>query len=87
MARPKPPPIAPRGIDEPTAAEYAGVRPADFRTLVAAGTFPGPYLTFGRQRIYDLRALDAAIDRISFKSSRLAADIHALDLELGCDEA
>lgn len=87
MARPKPIPWQPRGLDETSAATYCGVSPAVFRQLVDAGTFPKPYLTVGRSRIYDIRALDAAIDRLSFPGSRLAADIRSLDMELNRYEA
>lgn len=46
------------------AAAYVGLSANTFMQEVRAGTFPGPFpLTETRRRLWDVRALDAAIDR------------------------
>jgi hypothetical protein len=47
---------------EKKAAEAIGVELATFRHLVAGGRLPKPLPEFG---LYDLKAIDAAIDRMS----------------------
>jgi hypothetical protein len=51
-----------RLVGEREAAESVGLELATFRAWVAAGRLPPPLPDCGR---YDLKALDAAIDRIS----------------------
>lgn len=58
--------IPPRLLSREEAAAYVGLSPTTFDLEVAAGTFPGPFpLTSARRRLWDIRALDAAIDRKS----------------------
>lgn len=46
------------------AAAYVGLSPNTFMAEVRAGTFPGPFpLTRTRRRLWDVKALDAAMDR------------------------
>jgi predicted DNA-binding transcriptional regulator AlpA len=53
-----------RLLDRETAAAYVGLSPNAFDQEVRAGTFPAPFpLTRIRRRLWDVRALDAALDR------------------------
>ena len=54
--------MAPRLVTEKQAAEAIGVELATFRAWVAAGKLPKPLADCGR---YDLKAIDAALDRVS----------------------
>jgi predicted site-specific integrase-resolvase len=56
---------------EKEAAEAIGLELATFRTWVQAGRLPGPIPDCGR---FDLKALDAAIDRISGLGAANALD-------------
>lgn len=57
--------ITPRLLPRDKAAAYVGLSPNTFDRQVAAGTFPAPFpLTGLRRRLWDVRALDAAIDRV-----------------------
>jgi predicted DNA-binding transcriptional regulator AlpA len=57
-------PIRPRLLDREQAAGYVGLSPNAFDREVRAGTFPAPFpLTKIRRRLWDVRALDAALDR------------------------
>ena len=51
-----------RLVGEREAAESIGLEVATFRAWVAAGRLPRPLPDCGK---YDLKALDAAIDRVS----------------------
>ena len=55
-----PPPSA-RLLSRPESAAYAGVSPTTFDRLMADGFMPAPKRVYGRV-LWDLRALDAAID-------------------------
>lgn len=56
--------LAARLVDRESAAAYVGLSPNTFDQEVRAGTFPGPFpLTKTRRRLWDVRALDAALDR------------------------
>jgi hypothetical protein len=54
--------MAPRLVTEKQAAEAIGVELATFRAWVAAGKLPKPLADCGK---FDLKALDAALDRVS----------------------
>jgi hypothetical protein len=54
--------MAPRLATEKEAAEAIGLELATFRSWVSCGRLPPPIPDCGR---YDLRAIDAALDRIS----------------------
>jgi predicted DNA-binding transcriptional regulator AlpA len=55
----------PRLVDRKEAAAYVGLSPNAFDREVKAGTFPAPFpLTRIRRRLWDVRALDAAVDRV-----------------------
>jgi predicted DNA-binding transcriptional regulator AlpA len=56
--------LPPRLLSLDQAAEYCGLGVTSFLLEVSAGTYPGPVqLTKTRRRVWDIRALDAAIDR------------------------
>lgn len=58
--------IAPRNLDVEAAAIYCGLGRGAFLAHVEAGTFPRPLpLPACTRQIWDIRALDAAIDRLS----------------------
>jgi predicted DNA-binding transcriptional regulator AlpA len=56
--------IRPRLVDVDVAAAYVGLSAGAFQAAVAAGRYPQP-LSDGRRKLWDLRAIDAAIDRRS----------------------
>ena len=57
------PPIAPRGLNIRQASAYWGVSPGTFKKLVNAGIAPPPVRLGNKgKQIFDLRALDAALD-------------------------
>ena len=53
----------PRGLSRTQAAAYVGVSPTKFDELVGDGRMPRPKRIDGR-RVWDIRALDAAFDRL-----------------------
>jgi predicted DNA-binding transcriptional regulator AlpA len=60
----EPAPIQPRLLSRDEAATYVGLSPNAFDAEVAAGTFPAPFkLNRIRRLLWDVRALDAAMDR------------------------
>lgn len=66
FARPASPSThAPRLICREDAAAYASVSPNTFDRLVVDGLMPAPLRLTGRRIAWDLRQLDAAIDRMS----------------------
>ncbi len=56
--------IAPRLLTREQAAAYVSVSPNTFDEMVKAGRMPRPRLLSRRRRAWDVRALDAAIDRL-----------------------
>ena len=57
--------LRPRLLSRPQAAHYVGLSPNAFDREVAAGTFPKACALKGiRRRLWDVRAIDAAIDRL-----------------------
>jgi predicted DNA-binding transcriptional regulator AlpA len=64
----------PRLLSRDAAAEYCGLSPNAFEQEVAAGTFPEPFkLAKVRRQLWDMRALDAAIDK------KMTVEIHVND--------
>jgi excisionase family DNA binding protein len=59
-----PPTLAPRLIGREAAAAYVSVSPTTFDEMVDDGRMPVPRLLGGRRRAWDVRDLDAAIDRL-----------------------
>jgi hypothetical protein len=56
--------MTPRLLSREAAARYVGLSTGAFAAEVAAGTFPAPFLLkHTRRRLWDVRALDAALDR------------------------
>jgi predicted DNA-binding transcriptional regulator AlpA len=59
-----PPTVAPRLIGRDDAAAYVGVSPNTFDKMIADGLMPRPRRLTERRLAWDLRQLDAAIDRL-----------------------
>ena len=59
-----PPSLAPRGLSRLAAAQYAGMSPSLFDSLVEDGRMPTPF-TINRRKFWDRRKLDLAIDKLS----------------------
>jgi predicted DNA-binding transcriptional regulator AlpA len=59
-----PPTLAPRLINREVAAAYVSVSPTTFDEMVKTGRMPPPRMLVGRRRAWDVRALDAAVDRL-----------------------
>ena len=66
--------MKPRLVSEADAAAYVGLDVAAFSARVAAGTLPAPLPDFG---LYDLRAIDAALDDLSAQRSEDAETLRA----------
>jgi predicted DNA-binding transcriptional regulator AlpA len=64
-ARPaSPPTLPPRLIDRDAAAAYVGVSPNTFDKMIADGLMPNPRRLTERRLAWDVRQLNAAIDRL-----------------------
>ena len=63
-SRPLPPNVPPRGLCRDQAAEFVGLSAGAFTEQVKAGILPPP-ISFGRRKVWDVRALDTALDRLS----------------------
>jgi predicted DNA-binding transcriptional regulator AlpA len=61
-----PPNIAPRLLHREAAAAYVNVSPRTFDEMVAAGTMPKPRILTDKRRAWDMRDLDAAVDRLPY---------------------
>jgi len=59
-----PPNLPPRLIGREAAAAYAGVSPGSFDKMVETGLMPQPKRLGDRRKAWDVRELDAAIDRL-----------------------
>ena len=64
-----PPTLPPRLINREAAAAYVGVSPVTFDQMVADGRMPAPRWLGGRRYAWDVRELDAAIDRLPHADS------------------
>jgi excisionase family DNA binding protein len=56
--------IAPRLLTREQAAAYLSVSPNTFDEMVKGGRMPRPKVLGNRRRAWDVRALNAAIDRL-----------------------
>ncbi len=65
-----PPTLPPRLVGREAAAAYLSVSPNTFDEMVRDGRMPPPKLLGGRRRAWDIRALDAAIDRLPIDGGR-----------------
>lgn len=59
-----PPTLPPRLIGREAAAAYVSLSATAFDDMVAAGKMPPPIFLTGRRRAWDVRELDAAVDRL-----------------------
>lgn len=69
-----PPTLAPRLISREAAAAYVCVSPNTFDEMVDDGRMPRPRLLGGRRRAWDVRALDAAIERLPVEGDDARGD-------------
>jgi predicted DNA-binding transcriptional regulator AlpA len=60
---PMPPNLPPRGIRRECAARYVGISPSKFDEMVGDGRMPKPKM-IDAARVWDVRALDIAFDRL-----------------------
>jgi len=63
---PLPPTLAPRLLHREAAAAYVNVSPRTFDEMVAAGTMPKPRILTKGRKAWDVRELDAAVDRLPY---------------------
>ena len=56
---------APAGLSRCEAAAYVGVSPVAFDALVASGLMPPPLPLGIRRKIWNIRALDLALDKLA----------------------
>jgi hypothetical protein len=56
---------APAGLTRCEAAAYVGVSPVAFDALVASGVMPPPLPLGIRRRVWNIRALDFALDKLA----------------------
>ena len=73
-----PPTLAPRLIGRDDAAAYVGVSPNTFDKMIADGLMPSPRRLTERRLAWDVRQLDAAIDRLPI-DGEAEADTDATD--------
>jgi predicted DNA-binding transcriptional regulator AlpA len=59
-----PPSLPPRCLSRAQSAEYVGVSPAHFDTMVREGLMPGPIKLNARRAIWDRMKLDEAISSL-----------------------
>jgi predicted DNA-binding transcriptional regulator AlpA len=69
-----PPTLAPRLISREAAAAYVCVSPNTFDEMVADGRMPRPRSLGDKRRAWDVRALDAAIDRLPVQGDDAGTD-------------
>jgi predicted DNA-binding transcriptional regulator AlpA len=68
-----PPNLAPRGLQREFAARYVGISPTTFDKMVEDGRMPKPKMIDSR-RVWDLRALDMAFDRLPDVNGEVTAN-------------
>lgn len=64
--------IVPRGLSLDEAAAYVNLCPKAFLAEVAKGHYPRPLSHGSRRDVWDLRALDSALDQLSGLAARTA---------------
>jgi excisionase family DNA binding protein len=69
-----PPTLAPRLISRDAAAAYLSISATLFDRMVEDGGMPRPRLLGGKRRAWDVRELDAAIDRLPVQGENAASD-------------
>ena len=69
-----PPMLAPRLVSREAAAAYVCVSPNTFDEMIEDGRMPRPKVLGGKRRAWDVRALDAAIDRLPIQDDDATAD-------------
>jgi predicted DNA-binding transcriptional regulator AlpA len=69
-----PPTLPPRLVSREAAAAYICISPNAFDEMVKDGRMPRPRILGGKRRAWDVRALDAAIDRLPVQGDDAAAD-------------
>ena len=69
-----PPTLAPRLISREAAAAYVCVSPNTFDEMVSDGRMPHPKVLGGKRRAWDVRALDAAVDRLPVQGDDAGSD-------------
>ena len=63
---PLPPTLAPRLLHREAAAACVNVSPRTFDEMVAAGAVPKPLILNKGRRAWEVRELDAAVDRLPY---------------------
>ena len=76
-----PPTLAPRLIGRQAAAAYISVAPMTFDQMVEDGRMPAAKLLGGRRRAWDVRELDAAVDRLPVLSDDSPSDESWSDID------
>jgi excisionase family DNA binding protein len=69
-----PPTLAPRLVSRQAAAAYVCVSPNTFDEMIEDGRMPRPKMLGGKRRAWDIRELDAAIDRLPAQGDDAEAD-------------
>jgi len=69
-----PPMLAPRLVSREAAAAYVCVSPNTFDEMIEDGRMPRPKMLGGKRRAWDIRELDAAIDRLPVQGDDAEAD-------------
>jgi predicted DNA-binding transcriptional regulator AlpA len=69
-----PPTLAPRLIGSDAAAAYVCVAPNTFDQMVEAGRMPRPRRLGDRRIAWDVRELDAAVDRLPAEACDVSRD-------------
>jgi excisionase family DNA binding protein len=76
-----PPTLPPRLIGREAAAAYVSVSPNTFDEMVKNGRMPHPKLLGCRRRAWDVRDLDAAIDRLPIDGHDTHSDKTWVDVD------
>ena len=74
-----------RGLTRKQAAEYVGVSITTFDMLVKAGQLPKPLPLDHGHMLFDRKALDLALDRLSGLTDDIMVDATALDRAMNLD--
>jgi predicted DNA-binding transcriptional regulator AlpA len=74
-----PPTLPPRLVGRDAAAAYLSISPTTFDLLVEEGALPRAKRIGGRRKAWDVKALDAAVDRLPDDGEQARADDHSWD--------
>lgn len=69
-----PPTLAPRLVSRQAAAAYVCVSPNTFDEMIEDGRMPHPKILGRKRRAWDIRELDAAVDRLPVQADDAEAD-------------